>query len=316
MKILITGPAGYIGCKLVPMLLKQNHQVIGFDNLTFGYHTLLPHLGNKNFKFVYGDVTKIEKHKNLFEEIDGIIHLAAIVGFPACHKNPELAESVNLDATRKIADLKKKETFMIYASTCSNYGHRGTDLACDENAPLAPLTEYGVTKTESEKYVLSKKNTTALRIATAFGMSPRLRLDLLLNNFVIKAIQDKKIDIYESFHRRSFIHVTDIARAFCFAIENLKTMQGSPYNVGSKKLNFTKMQLAKIIQKHVDCEIIEGKGSDSDQRDYVIDFNKINKIGFDCEVLLDDGISEAVESLRYLIGTGEFEKFKNFYKNI
>ena len=316
MKILVTGPAGYIGCKLIPMLLKEGHEVIGFDNLTFGYHTLLPHLGNKKFSFIFGDITQIEKKKNLFNDIDGIIHLAAIVGFPACHKDPKLANNVNLIATKKIADIKRKETFMIYASTCSNYGHRGTDLPCDEDAPLKPLTEYGVTKTESEKYVLSKENTTALRIATAFGMSPRLRLDLLLNNFVIKAIQDKKIDIYESFHRRSFIHVTDIANAFCFAINNLEKMKGSPFNVGSKKLNFTKLELAKIVQKHADCEIVEGEGSDSDQRDYVIDFQKINKIGFDCRVSLDDGISEAVESLKYLIKTGEFDKFKNFYKNI
>ncbi len=316
MKILVTGPAGYIGSKLVPMLLNDGHDVIGFDNLTFGYHTLIPYLGKKNFKFIFGDVTKLNDHKDLFENLDGIIHLAAIVGFPACHKNPELANEVNLIATKNIVDKKKPETFMIYASTCSNYGHRGTNLPCDENAPLQPLTEYGVTKTESEKYVLSKKNTTALRIATAFGMSPRLRLDLLLNNFVIKAITEKKIDIYESFHRRSFIHVHDIARSFCFAIKNLAEMKGRAFNAGSKKLNYTKLDLAKTVKKHVECEIIEGKGSDSDQRDYVIDFSRISNLGFECEISLDEGISEAASSLNYLIKTGEFEKFKHFYKNI
>jgi len=316
MKILVTGPAGYIGSKLVPLLIEKNYEIIGFDNLTFGYHTLIPYLGKKNFKFINGDITEIEKHKNLFNNIDGIIHLAAVVGFPACHKNPELANNINLIATKKIADLKKKDTFMIYASTCSNYGHRGTDLSCNEDTPLKPLTEYGVTKTESEKYILSKENTTALRIATAFGMSPRLRLDLLLNNFVIKAITEKRIDIYESFHRRSFIHVADIAKAFCFAIKNINKMKGLPFNVGSKNLNYTKLELAKIVKKYVECEIVEGKGIDSDQRDYVIDFTRITKIGFDCDVTLDQGISEAVDSLRYLIKTGEFEKFKNFYKNI
>ncbi len=316
MKVLITGPAGFIGSKLLPILLEQKINVIGYDNLKYGYHTLLPYLGKKNFHFINDDIQNIQNHLDIFDDLDGIIHLAAVVGFPACHKYPDLANKVNLLSTKKIVDLKKKDTFFIYASTCSNYGHRGTDKACDEDAPLKPLTEYGFTKTESEKYVLEKENTTALRIATAFGISPRLRLDLLLNNFIIKALTEKKIDIFESFHRRSFIHISDIANSFNFAIKNINIMKKQAFNVGDESLNFTKLELANQIKKIIDCEITEGKGRDSDQRDYVIDFKKINKIGFKCAIDLENGIKETADAIKYLIKTGEFEKFRDFYKNI
>ena len=215
MKILLTGPAGFIGSKLLPMLLRENHHVIGLDNLTFGYNTLIPYLNNKNFEFINGDVREIDKHQGIFKNIDAIIHLAAIVGFPACKKEPELAKNVNLEATKKIADIKNKETIFIYASTCSNYGHRGTDNECYEDTKLEPLSLYGTTKTESEEYIRKKNNSTALRIATAFGVSPRLRLDLLVNNFIIDALENKKIEFLKV-SQKKFIHVHDIARSFIF----------------------------------------------------------------------------------------------------
>jgi nucleoside-diphosphate-sugar epimerase len=316
MKIFITGPAGYIGSKLLPKLLQQGHEVVGIDNLSFGYHTLIPYLDNKNFSLIKDDILNIDNHKKIFDEIDGIIHLAAIVGFPACKKYPDLAKKINFDSSVKIADLKKDKTFMIYASTCSNYGHRGTNEECRENSPLNPLTLYGTTKVESEKYILSKPNSVALRIATAFGVSPRLRIDLLANNFVINAIKNKKIEIFESEHRRSFVHVFDIAEAFSFAVENFKIMSGESFNVGDKSLNVTKLELAKMVKKYVDCDIHTIPGKDMDQRDYIINFEKINSLGFRCKKSLEEGILETSKVLKYLIETKEFETFNKFYQNI
>lgn len=316
MKILMTGPAGFIGSKLLPMLLNENHEVIGVDNLTFGYNPLIQYLNNQNFTFINADIREFEKYKNHIKNVDAIIHLAAIVGFPACKKQPQLAEEINLIATKKLIDLKEKNTIFLYASTCSNYGHRGTDQECNETTELKPLSLYGTTKTESEAYVREKENALALRIATAFGVSPRIRLDLLVNNFIIDALENKKIEIFESFHRRSFIHVYDIAKAFVFALNNYDKMKNQAFNVGDKKLNVTKLELAQSIQKFIDFDIIEGKGQDADHRDYIINFEKINKIGFQCELNLNDGIEQTVEVLGFLKKTGEFEKFKNFYKNI
>ena len=316
MKILVTGPDGYIGSKLVPKLLENGHEVIGLDNLTFGYHTLIPYLDNKRFKFIKDDILNIESHKKLFENIDGIVHLAAIVGFPACQKEPELAIKINLESTKKLINLKKDNTFFIYASTCSNYGHRGTNEECQEDAPLNPLSLYGTTKVDSEKYILKKPNSLALRFATAFGISSRLRLDLLANNFVISAITKKKIEIYEAHHRRSFVHVTDISNSIFFAINNYKKMEGEAYNVGDKNLNITKLDLAKMVDKYVGCEIATITGEDADQRDYIINFEKIKSMGFECKKTLEEGIQETSKVIKYLIDTKEFESFKKFYENI
>jgi nucleoside-diphosphate-sugar epimerase len=316
MKILVTGPAGYIGSKLVPKLLEIGHEVIGLDSLAFGYHTLIPYLDNKRFKFIKDDILNIESHNKLFTDIDGIIHLAAIVGFPACQKEPELATKINLESTKKIINLKKNDAFFIYASTCSNYGHRGTNEECYEDTPLKPLSLYGTTKVDSEKYILEKPNSVALRFATAFGISSRLRLDLLANNFVISAITKNKIEIYESYHRRSFVHVTDIADSICFAVDNYKKMEGEAFNVGDKNLNITKLNLAEMVDKYVGCEIITIDGEDADQRDYIINFEKINSIGFKCKKTLEEGIQETSKVLKYLIDTKEFESFKKFYENI
>lgn len=316
MKILVTGPAGYIGSKLVPKLLENGHEVIGIDNLTFGYHTLIPYLDNDRFTFINDDIFNIGSYKKLFSDIDGIIHLAAIVGFPACSKEPDLAKKINLEATKKLIDLKDDKTFFIYASTCSNYGHRGTNQECYEDAPLKPLSLYGTTKVDSEKYILEKSNSVALRFATAFGISSRLRLDLLANNFVISAITKKKIEIYEAHHRRSFIHVTDISNSILFTINNYKKMRGEAYNVGGKNLNITKLDLAKLVDKYVGCEIVTIAGEDADQRDYIINFEKINAIGFNCNKSLEEGIKETSKVLQYLIDTKEFDSFKKFYENI
>jgi len=316
MNILLTGPAGYIGSKLLPKLLEEGHYVIGFDNLSFGYHTLIPYLDHKNFYFIKGDIRDMDNYKNMFQDIDGIIHLAAIVGFPACAKEPKLATEVNLIATKRLADLKKDSSFLIYSSTCSNYGHRGTNAECVEKSPLNPLSIYGTTKIDSESYVLKKNNSVALRIATAFGVSPRLRLDLLVNNFIINAIKTKKIEIFESFHRRSFVHVSDIANAFCFAVKNFKIMKNNAFNVGDKNLNVTKLQLAEIVKKYIKCDIVDIEGKDLDQRDYIINFDKINKIGFRCSKTLEHGIKETTEVLNYLMSTNEFNNFKKFYQNI
>lgn len=308
MKILVTGVAGYKGSALVPELLKQGHGVIGVDNLIFSPQTLLPYYLDDHFTFVKGDIRDYDLMKKLVKDVDGIIHLAAITGFPACHKYPKLAMEVNLEATKKLVDFKTDRQFFIFASTCSNYGARGTDRPCDEETELEPLSEYGITKVRAEEYVRRFPNTAALRIATGFGVSPRLRLDLLINDLTYQALQRKKLKIYETWHRRSFIHTKDIVRAYSFAVDNYKEMSQQAYNVGDKKLNKTKKEIVEIIQKETSCDVeFVDSGKDMDQRDYVIDFTKISKIGLQCKISIEEGIRELKMVLLDLMESGALD---------
>ena len=200
----------------------------------FGGNSLFGCFINPNFSFVEGDIRDTEKLKKSMDGVDVIIHLAAIVGYPACQKNPELTKEINLEATKRLVDSVKPNQYVLFGSTGSNYG-AVKDGFCTEETPLNPLSLYGETKTEAEKYLIQNCNSTAYRFATAFGLSPRLRLDLLVNDFVNKAVNQKYIVVYESHFMRTFIHVNDIARSFIFAIENEEKMRGQVYNVGGKE---------------------------------------------------------------------------------
>ena len=306
--ILVTGGAGYIGSVLVPELLKLDHKVTVYDSLLFGGNGLLPHFKNPNFTFINGDIRDTSKLVKSSKDKDVIIHLAAIVGYPACSKNPKLTTEVNLDATIRFADAIKDDQYILFGSTGSNYG--AVKDICTEETPLNPLSLYGETKTEAEKYLMKNCNTTAYRFATAFGLSPRLRLDLLVNDFVSKSIRDKYIVVYESHFMRTFIHVHDIARSFIHAIDNQNKLSGEVFNVGSNKMNCSKKQICEYIKNEVDYYLhLADFGKDIDERNYVVSYDKISKTGFDTTISIEGGIKELVGGISVI-------KFDNQYSNV
>ena len=307
-KLLVTGGAGYIGSVLVPELLKEGHQVCVYDSLLFGGNGLLPHFRNPNFSFIKGDIRDTKNLEKAMNGQDIIIHLAAIVGYPACSRNPELTLEVNLDATKRMVDLVKENQYVLFGSTGSNYG--AVKDICTEQTPLNPLSLYGETKTEAEQYIMNNCNATAYRFATAFGSSPRLRLDLLVNDFACKAIRDKYIVVYESHFMRTFIHVYDIARSFIHAINNESIMKGEVYNVGSDKMNCSKKQICNLIKDKVDYYLhLADFGEDADKRNYIVSYEKIKKTNFDTTISLEEGIDELTKSIDCI-------KFDNPYSNV
>ena len=307
-KILVTGGAGYIGSVLVPELLKEGHQVCVYDSLLFGGNGLLPHFRNPNFSFIKGDIRATKNLKKAMNGQDIILEVAAIVGYPACSRNPELTLEVNLDATKRMVDLVKENQYVLFGSTGSNYG--AVKDICTEQTPLNPLSLYGETKTEAEQYIMNNCNATAYRFATAFGSSPRLRLDLLVNDFACKAIRDKYIVVYESHFMRTFIHVYDIARSFIHAINNESIMKGEVYNVGSDKMNCSKKQICNLIKDKVDYYLhLADFGEDADKRNYIVSYEKIKKTNFDTTISLEEGIDELTKSIDCI-------KFDNPYSNV
>ncbi|NQU83935.1 MAG: NAD-dependent epimerase/dehydratase [Parcubacteria group bacterium] len=308
-KILVTGGAGYIGSLLVPMLLNKGHEVVVLDNLTYGINGLLPCFLDKNFKFVKGDIQDEALVKTLVSDIDTVIHLAAIVGYPACAKDEDLAYAVNLTGTENIGKNLREDQSIIYASTASNYGVVVGEL-CTEETPLKPLTAYAKSKTMAEKFLLDNCKAVGFRFATAFGVSPRLRLDLMVNDFIYQALHTKDLTVYEKGFKRTFIHVYDIARSFLFALENLEKMTGNVYNVGSESMNFTKEELINKIKEQVDFNIeYKEIGKDADQRDYAVSYRKIAGLGFDLSINIEQGIKELVNVLQYI-------KDDPYFKNV
>lgn len=308
MKILITGGAGYVGTSLIPQLLINNYQVRVLDNLLFGGDALLPFFRNPGFEFQKGDIRNIQDVRTAVTGCDAVIHLAAIVGYPACRKEPQLAEEVNVQGTKNLIMSLGKNQQVIYASTGSNYG--SVEEICTEETPLNPLSLYGQTKTIAEKMLLDECSAISYRFATAFGVSGRLRLDLLINDFTYKAITQGYLVVYERQFMRTFIHVHDMGRAFVFGIENSEKMRGQVYNVGSEKMNYSKEQICRLIESKVKCYIhFADVGEDADKRDYVVSYRKINSLGFETIISVEEGISELVNALRVV-------SFKTPYTNI
>lgn len=298
-KIFITGGAGYIGTTLIPLLLEKGYFVTVYDSLIFNNgDKLLPFMTNKNFNFIFGDIRDEKKIKQHIGEYDIIIHLAALVGFPICReKGFDESYDINVVGTEIILRNLKENQYLLYGSTGSNYGEV-TDI-CTEETPLNPLSIYGKTKTIGEQKVLERENSTAFRFATAFGVSPRLRLDLLVNDLTYKIIKEGYAVIYESHFMRTFIHVKDIARVFIFAIENQNLMKNNVYNVGSNKMNFSKKQVCEIIQGYMPESYFNfaDVGQDADKRNYVVSYEKINKLGFETHVSLEEGIEELIKTI-------------------
>jgi nucleoside-diphosphate-sugar epimerase len=311
MRVFITGGAGYIGTTLIPLLLEKNYSVTVYDSLIFDNgDKLLPYMGNKNFNFIYGDIRDEKLLSSSIKNHDVVIHLAALVGFPICRKmGDKESYSVNTDGTKIVVNSMSDNQYLLFGSTGSNYGE--VDGICTEDTPLNPLTAYGVTKTEAEKIVMSRKNSTAFRFATAFGVSPRLRLDLLVNDLTFRSHTEGYAVVYESHFMRTFIHVKDIAKVFCFAIENREKMSDEVYNVGSNSMNFSKKDVCESIKKilpqtYFNYADVDG---DPDKRNYVVSYEKINNLGFNTTISLEEGIRE-------LIKTFPLIRIKSNYHNV
>ncbi len=308
MRILVTGGAGYVGSSLVPQLLESGHRVRVIDNLTYGGDQLLPFFRYPNFEFVKGDIRNASDVRDAVKEQDAIIHLAAVVGYPACRSDPKRAEEINVTGTKNLIDAVSRGQLVLFGSTGSNYGK--VIEVCTEETPLHPLSLYGQTKTLAESMLLNECSTIAFRFATAFGLSPRLRLDLLVNDFTYRAISQQYLVVYESHFMRTFIHVHDMGRAFVFGIDHVDRMRGQVYNVGADKMNYSKRQVCELIQQQVECYIHYAEvGEDADKRDYVVSYDKLTKLGYDVSIALGDGVSELIRGFRVL-------SFKTPYSNV
>jgi len=308
MKVIITGGAGYVGTSIIPILLNNGYKVIVYDSLMFGGDSILPFFRNPNFEFVKGDIRDTSKLKEATKDADIVIHLAAIVGFPACRKHPDLAKSVNIDGTKSVINATSKEQLILYGSTGSNYG--AVDDVCTEDTPLHPLSLYGQTKTIAEKLLLDERKTIAWRFATAFGVAPRIRLDLLINDFTYKAVTQGYLVIYEKHFMRTFIHVHDMGRSFLFGIENQDKMENDVFNVGSEKMNYSKEDICNIIADKTGAYIHYADiGKDADKRNYMVSYNKLKKIGYDTSITVEEGIDELIRALQAI-------EFRTPYTNI
>lgn len=302
MKILITGGSGYLGSVMTDLFLKLDYEVTVLDNLMYNQTSSIVYSHYKTFKFVYGDVRDKELLKELVLQNDIIIPLAAIVGFPACERDKELATQINYEHVKFICDISKEyDKRVVYPNTNSGYGI-GESEVCTEESPLNPISHYGVTKVKAEKEVLGIGGI-SLRLATVFGTSPRMRMDLLVNEFVYKALTDKYITLFERNFVRNYIHIRDVAVVFSMMIENYKKYSGEVFNVGLSEANLTKQQLCEKIQEHIPSFTIQYNDNyeDPDKRDYVVSNSKLEACGWNPCFSIDDGIDELIKTYTILI---------------
>lgn len=301
-KVLITGGAGYLGSVMCEHLLNQEYAITCLDNLKYRQHSII-HLANRtDFDFIFGDVRDEGLIKKLVPEFDAIIPLAAIVGEGACNNQQFEATTINRDAIIMINKFRSANQKLILPNTNSGYGRTTGEKFCTEETPLVPLSHYGRTKVEAEKAVLeSDKKGLALRLATVFGVSPRMRTDLLVNDFVKRALTDKYLSLFEGHYMRNYVHIKDVARAFEHCIENYDKMSGA-YNVGLDEANMSKLNLAKFVAKYVPGTLIkeDGDGKDTDQRNYIVSNEKIKKTGFVFNHSLEEGIKELIKVYKVL----------------
>lgn len=296
-KVLVTGGAGYIGSILVPALLAKGYEVTVYDSLMYRQSSLLECCANPGFDFVRGDICDAGLLRSLVPKFDVILPLAAIVGAPACKANPALTRLVNNEAQKSIVSMVSKGQKVVFPTTNSGYGIGEKDNFCTEETPLRPISGYGKDKVEIEKAWLDKGNAVTFRLATVFGVSPRMRLDLLVNDFTYRAYRDRFIVLFEEHFRRNYIHIRDVAGAFLFGLENHDRMKGQAYNVGLSSANLTKRELCEKIRVYVHGFTILSApvGEDPDKRDYIVSNAKIEALGWRPEHTLDTGIRELLK---------------------
>jgi nucleoside-diphosphate-sugar epimerase len=297
MRILITGGAGYIGSILTPTLLSQGHQVTVLDNFYFGQSTLLDCCQYEGFTIVRGDCRDETVVKPLVAKADVIIPLAALVGVPLCNTDAIATRTTNQEAVEMLCRLAGPDQWFLMPVTNSGYGIGEKGKFCTEDTPLRPISSYGITKVKAEEAVLARKNSISFRLATVFGLSPRMRIDLLVNDFVHRAVTDRAVVIFEGHFKRNYIHIRDVVRAFLHGLANFDKMKGKPYNVGLDDANLSKLELCEVIKKHLPKFVyLEAPvGEDPDKRDYIVSNARIAAAGFKPEWGLDRGIQELIK---------------------
>ena len=299
--ILVTGGAGYIGSVLTPTLLNKGYQVTVFDNFMYNQSSLLDCVSNKNLQIIKGDICDYKTINSITGKFDIIIPLAALVGAPVCKKNPKLTNLINYEAYLNLIENVSSEQKIIFPNTNSGYGIAEGDDYCTEESPLNPISEYGITKCKIEEELLKRDNSVTFRLATVFGVSPRMRTDLLVNDFVYRALNDRFIILFEEHFRRNFIHIRDVVKAFIQAIDD-DSMLGEAYNLGLSSANLTKRQLAEKIKDHIPDFFIQSAdiGEDPDKRDYLVSNEKLESTGWFPENSLDDGIEELIRGYQII----------------
>ncbi len=300
MKILITGGAGYLGSVLVNKLLQKNYNVTVLDNFYFNQFSLADACKYSNFELIIGDCRDGKLLKSIIDNYDCVIPLAAIVGAPLSEKIPQLTKEINEEAIKTLCDLMSKDQIMLMPVTNSGYGSGKQEKIYTEESPLNPISTYGITKVNAEKIALQRENCITFRLATVFGMSPRMRLDLLVNNFVYLALKEKKLSIFEGHFKRNYIHIQDVADVFLFSLKNFHNMKSNIYNFGLEDANLSKLELAKKIKGHInEVEIIEDNiRKDPDKRNYIVSNQKILKTGYLMKWSLDKGIKELIKGIK------------------
>ena len=301
-RILVTGGAGYIGSVLTPKLLEEGYHVTVIDNFMFGQASLSQCCLHPHFEVMRGDARDEVLLKGLLKKADYIIPLAALVGAPLCDRDSLGAVSTNRDAVKSIIKLASPKQRILMPITNSGYGIGEKNKYCTEESPLKPISLYGRTKVEAEIAVLERGNAITFRLATVFGLSPRMRLDLLVNDFTYRACKDRFIVIFEGHFKRNYVHIRDVVETFLHGMSSFDAMQNEPYNVGLSNANLSKIELCEIIKKHIpEFVYLEATvGEDMDKRDYIVSNEKIEKTGFLPKYSLDDGIKELIKGYRFI----------------
>ena len=300
--VLVTGGAGYLGSVLCEHLLDAGYKVTALDSLLFGQNSLFHLCGNKNFEFIFGDCRDEQVIKKALKGVDVIIPLAAVVGAPACDRDPWLTKELNYESIKMLNRLRSKDQKIVYPTTNSGYGTKSGSMFCTEETPLEPISLYGQTKCDAEKELLDSQNAVTLRLATVFGLSPRMRLDLLVNHFTYMAVTEGYLVIFEKDFKRNVVHIRDVADCFIHCIQNFEQMKGQPYNVGLDAANISKEELALAIKEHVPNFFIHFSevGQDPDKRNYVVSNQRLREAGFEAKRSLSDGIQELIKGYRML----------------
>ena len=302
MKIVITGGAGYLGSIMCQHMLAKGYEVTVVDNLMYCQTTLFQYCADKRFNFIRGDARDEALMRKAIADADVIIPLAAIVGAPACDMDPWAARSINFEAERMVNSLRSKSQRNVYPVTNSGYGTKSGDVFCTEETPMEPISRYGIDKVEAEKVLLDSGDAITLRLATVYGMSPRMRLDLLVNHFTYAAVTDGYLVLFEKDFKRNFVHIRDVADGFIFSIENYDKMKGKSYNLGLDAANMSKEELANKVKDQVPNFVITYSQlrSDPDKRNYVVSNDRLRKAGFEASRSIEEGIRELLVGYRMM----------------
>ena len=309
MRVLVTGGAGYIGSILVPELLSRGHEVTVVDNFMYRQNSLLDCCANPKFRVIRGDVRETSIMDKEYARHDAIIPLAAIVGAPACKRQPEATQAIHVGVVKDMVGKLSKDQMLVYPVTNSGYGIGEAGKMCTEESPLRPISLYGTTKVEAERILLETGQAVTFRLATVFGAAPRMRVDLLVNDFVYRAVYDRFIVLFEAHFKRNFIHVRDVTNAFIFGMDNYGKMKGQTYNVGLSDANLSKAELCEAIQKYLpNFHVLSSEiGEDPDKRDYIVSNEKIEKAGWRPQHSLDSGIVELIKCYTIIRNAASFD---------